>query len=484
MTTSRPGSRTLRRRRRRHPSDPAGPDASPLGLFSPGIRSASVGATALIAMFALEYIAVGAAMPTVAEALSGYHLYNMAFGATVAASVVGMIVGGWWSDRSGPQAVVVTGALLFAGSLLVAGLAPTMEIFVAGRAGQGLGSGLASVAIYVVIAQRVPDDLRPAVFSLLAAAWVLPGLAGPLLTGVLVEHLSWRWVFLGVAPAVLLALAVLRPALRSTRRPEGGSGAHLRPAIILWAVAAALSVGVLNLAGDSVAGVEWLVGGMALLVLLSASLRLLPRGTLALGRGLPSVIGVRGALGGSFLAAEAYLPLLLRDEYGYGPAQAGGVLAVASVTWALGSWWQGRLPAATDRYRVMLGGVLWYAVLTGLLALAVLLSWPGWVLIVGYGLATLGVGVAYPTTSLLTMRLSPEAEIGRNSSALQVGEALTGAFALAITGVVFGLFYATAPHSAFVGTMVVALVVGVLSVVSASRARPAGKPAGPVGSGV
>lgn len=464
----------------------AAPAPDRLTAFSPGIRSASVGATALIAMFALEYIAVGAAMPTVAAALDGYHLYNMAFGATVAASVVGMIVGGWWSDVTGPRPVVVTGSLLFAASLLVAGLAPTMDVFVMARGGQGLGTGLASVAIYVVIAQRVPDELRPAVFSLLAAAWVLPGLAGPLLTGVLVEYLSWRWVFLVVVPAVLLALAVLTPALRSTRRPARGAAGHLRPSVIVWAVVAAVSVGLLNLAGDRISGVEWLVGGLTFVLLVLASRRLLPRGTLTLGRGLPAVMGVRGALGGSFIAAEAYLPLLLSQQYGYSPAQAGTVLAVASCTWALGSWWQGRRPPSTDRYRLMLAGVVWYAACTALLVLAVALGWPGWVLVAGYGLATFGVGVAYPTTSLLTMRLSPEHEIGRNSSSLQVAEALMSALALAVTGVAFGLFYTSAPQTAFVGTMLVALVVGVLSVLSAVRARrPATpNPAAPVGADV
>src|SRR5690606_41684533 len=56
-----------------------------------------------------------------------------------------------------------------------------------------------------------------------------------------------------------------------------------------------------------------------------SSWHLLPAGTLTLARGLPSVIGVRAAMGGSFLAAEAYLPLMLRDEHGYSPAQAGAV---------------------------------------------------------------------------------------------------------------------------------------------------------------
>lgn len=442
--------------------------AVPTSIFAPGLRSASVGAAALIALFALEYIAVGAAMPTVAAALDGYHLYNMAFGAVVAASVVGMVVGGWWSDRGGPRPVVVAGAVLFAAGLVLAGLAGSMELFVVGRALQGLGSGLSTVAVYVVIAQRVPDERRPAVFSLLAAAWVLPGLLGPLLTGFVVQHLSWRWVFLGVAPFVGLSLMVFWRALRATRASD--EAPYLRPATIAWAVVAALSVGVLNLAGGRIEGAEWPVGGAAVLLLVLASLRLLPAGALVLRRGLPSVVGVRAALGGSFVAAEAYLPLMLRDEHGYSPAQAGAILAAASVTWAFGSWLQGRLPPTTDRHRVMLLGVGIFTVLMVVLVLAVWSGWPGWVVVGLYGAATLGVGLAYPTTTLLTMRLSPPAEIGRNSSALAVGEALSSALTLAVAGVVFGLFYATQPHAAFVGTLVVAIAVGSLSVLAAARA--------------
>lgn len=453
----------------------AGPPAVaaevPRSIFSPGLRSASVGAAALIALLALEYIAVGAAMPTIAADLDGYHLYNMAFGATVATSVVGMIVGGWWSDHAGPRRVTVVGVLLFTAGLVLAGLALSMEVFVAGRAVQGLGSGLTTVAVYVVIAQRIPDVRRPAVFSLLAAAWVVPGLAGPLLTGLIVEHLTWHWVFLGVAPFALLSLLVFWRALRATRA-GGEDASYLRPSTILWAVVAAVGVGVLNLAGERVEGVERLVGPLVLLLVAVASWRLLPTGTLYLARGLPSVIAVRAAMGGSFLAAEAYLPLMLRDEHGYSPAQAGAVLAVASVAWALGSWVQGRLGDGVDRYRLMLGGVSVFSVMMVLLAVAVWAGWPGWVPILVYGLATLGVGLAYPTTTLLVMRLSSDAEIGRNSSALQVGESLTGAVALALTGVVFGYFYASLPHVSFVGTLAVAALVGSVAVVAALRSRP------------
>src|SRR5690606_39842128 len=55
--------------------------------------------------------------------------------------------------------------------------------------------------------------------------------------------------------------------------------------------------------------------GLPFAVALSvAAWRLLPAGTFTLGRGLPSVISARGAIGASFIASEAYLPLLLQDR--------------------------------------------------------------------------------------------------------------------------------------------------------------------------
>ena len=446
------------------------PPSEPDSLWHPQVRSVSLGATALIALFAVEYIAVGTAMPTVARALDGLDLYALAFGATIATSVIGMILGGWWSDHSGPGPVVLTGCAAFAAGLTVAGLAPTMEAFVGGRALQGLGTGLAGVAVYVVIAQRVPDALRPRMFSLLAAAWVVPGLAGPVVAGLVVEHLDWRWVFLGVVPLVVAALLVLRPALGRTSRTHDAP--YLRVATIAWAVAAALSVGMLNLGGERIEAREVLVGLPVVALLGVAALRLLPPGTLRLGRGLPSVISSRGTIAASFIVAEAYLPLLLQELHGYSPTQAGAVLAVGSVTWAGGSWWQGRLADHVDRYRLLVAGCLTILAGTMLMIVSVAGDWPGWTLLLIWGATLLGVGVAYPTTSLLTLRLSPPAVVGLNSSSLQVSEALASALALAAGGAAFTALYAGSPQLAFVSVTIASVVCGIGAVLTSARTRP------------
>jgi MFS family permease len=232
-----------------------------------------------------------------------------------------------------------------------------------------------------------------------------------------------------------------------------------------------VSVAALNLAGPDIAVRDLLVGVPVALLLLLASVRLLPPGTLTLRRGLPSVIAARGAIGASFLAAEAYLPLLLQQLHDYSPAGAGGVLAVGSVTWALGSWWQGRLADHVDRYAFLLTGCT--VILTGgvLLVSAVALDWPGWTILAIWGWTTLGVGFAYPTTSLLTLRLSPPAVVGRNSSSLQVSEALASATVLAGAGLVFTALYAGSARAAFTAVALSSVVAGLAAVLTASRTK-------------
>lgn len=448
------------------------------GLWHPGARPIAVGTTALISLFALEYMAVGTAMPTVARDLDGLNLYALAFGGTIAASVIGMILGGWWSDRTGPATVVSAGALFLVAGLVVAGVAPSMEVLIVGRALQGVGGGLTTVSIYVIIAQGLPDRLRPMMFSLLAAAWVVPGLIGPVLTGLAVDHLHWRVVFLGVAPLVLIAWLVLVPALRLTHPSDGAP--HLSGTTVLWAVAAAVAAGGLYLLGDRISIRQVLIGVPLVILVILAATRLLPRGVLRLRRGMPSVIGTRGVLGASFIIAEAYLPLMMQEVHGYGVTPSGAVLAVGSITWALGSFVQGRLPETADRYRILRVGTGIVAGGMLLLFAAVALQWPGWTVLVIWGATLSGVGIAYPTTSLLTLRLSAEHEFGRNASALQVSEPLATAVLLAGAGAVFTLLHtapsgpAGGPIAGFVAVLAVAAVTAVVTTAAAARARPRG----------
>src|SRR3954471_18966287 len=143
-------------------------------LLSPAYAVTTVGMFALCALVAFEATAVTTVMPTVAAHLDGVGLYALSFAAPLASGVVGMVTAGAWSDRRGPAVPLVASLALFALGLVVCGLAPSMEVLVAGRVLQGLGGGALTVGLYVLVGLVFPRVLQPAIFASFAAAWVLP----------------------------------------------------------------------------------------------------------------------------------------------------------------------------------------------------------------------------------------------------------------------------------------------------------------------
>jgi len=194
-------------------------------IFMPRYRSLSVGMIALVALFVFETLGVATAMPAVAKALDGLSLYGLAFAGAMAASVVGMTVAGGMADAHGPRAPLRLGVTWFAIGLLMAGLAPTMWMLLLGRIVQGFGGGLMSVALHVVVGRVYPPTMHARIFTAFATAYVLPAVIGPIISGLLVEHAGWRWVFLAVPPVAVVAMRLMMPALRAVDAPPPGEAA-------------------------------------------------------------------------------------------------------------------------------------------------------------------------------------------------------------------------------------------------------------------
>jgi hypothetical protein len=123
--------------------------------------------------------------------------------------------------------------------------------------------------------------------------------------GLLADHLSWRWVFLGVLPLLLGAALLVRPHLGGLDGPaeEAADVATPRRSRLGAAVLAAVGAGLLQVGGQLLKGhpapaVMLVVVGLVLLGL--GVPRLLPAGAFRLGRGLPTVVVLRGVLAGAF----------------------------------------------------------------------------------------------------------------------------------------------------------------------------------------
>ncbi|PVU84096.1 MFS transporter [Cellulomonas sp. WB94] len=432
---------------------------------------------ALVALGAFEALAVSTAMPSVVADLGGIALYAMAFAGPVATSVIGLTLAGFWSDRRGPVAPLIVGVTLFVVGLVVAGLAPSMLVLVGGRIVQGVGTGLYSVVLYVIVARVYPEHLQPRVFAAFAAAWVIPGIIGPYLAGLVVEHAGWRWVFLGVPALAVPAVLALWPALVGVRgepvvgRPEPAPARAGRRGVGL-AVLTAAGVLALHRGGQSHGAAElgWLTAGVVATAV--ALPRLLPAGTLRAARGLPSVIVLRGILSAAFFGAEVFLPLLLQTHHGLSPAGAGAVLTFGALTWSTGSWARGRsLGGVSDAGWVRFGAIVIGVgvVLAGLLALD---GTPVAVGFVGWAVAGLGMGAAFPTLSVLLLRLSAPHEQGVNSAALQLMDAVGVALVLALVGSLFAALGGPVTPQSFVGGFAVSIALAALAAGIAPRTSP------------
>ena len=408
------------------------------GLWSPRHRTLTVGLVLTITLVAFEALAVATIMPIVAAELGDSELYGWVFTAAVLGSLVGIVVVGGLIDRSGLVRPFVGGLVLFSIGLVIGGLAPSMEVLVAGRALQGLGGGAIGPIAYVAIGRALPEELRARMFATLSTAWVLPGVIGPAISGVVGETLGWRFVFIGLLPLILVAAAMTLPAIARSQPPEADPDAPPRPslgrrlpaALLVTLGAALLVAGLTDL--RLVPGVALIALGVAVGV--PAYARLVPAGTVRVARGLPAAVILRGILTFMFFCADAYVPRALQDWRGLDAATSGIALTAATLAWTGGAWIQARHFTRVGARRFVTLG--FGTVVLGIVGFALVLS-PGVPIPVGiaaWGLAGLGMGLSYSPLSLVVLAEAPPAEQGTATSGLQLSDTLGTALGTGVGG--------------------------------------------------
>jgi MFS family permease len=406
------------------------------GLWSAGRRSLTVGLVLTITLVAFEALAVSTVMPIVADELHGIELYGWVFTAFMLGSLIGIVLVGGLIDRRGLGAPFAVGIGLFAIGLIVGGLAPSMPVLVAARFVQGLGAGTVPPIAYVAIGRSLPEHLRPRMFATLSTAWVLPGVLGPALAGIVGETFGWRWVFLGLLPLIVFSSAIAFPAVRKIGPDptDAANAATLRERAPL-AVVVAVGTGLL-LAGpttrETLPLVALAIAGTVLGVY--ALRRLTPAGTLRAARGLPAAVLMRGIITFAFFAVDAYVSLALVDWRGLRVAEAGIALTAATISWTAGSWTQARFSSRWLPERFVRVGLV--VLVAGLATFGIILSpqVSPWLAIPTLALAGYAMGLAYSPLALIVLREAPIAEQGRASAAISLTDSLGTALGTGITG--------------------------------------------------
>ncbi len=343
---------------------------------------------------------------------------------------------GWLGDRFGTKRVFLAALLLFVGASALCGLAGSLEQLVAFRVLQGAGGGMLTPVGMAMLFRTFPPAERVAVGRILMFATILGPASGPIIGGLLIEHLSWRWAFYVNVPVGLTAFAIGLLFLHEHR--EGAPGRFDLPGFILGGAGLALLMFALS-EGPArgwtsplivACGVAGLLALAAFIVveLRSAApmveLRLLGN---RLFRTTQSVafFATAGFIGTLFL-----VPLFLQVAQGASPLESGLTVFPEALGVVTSTQIVARLYPRVGPRRLMAGGLVWMTLAIGALAIFGLQSDP-WV--VRVLMFAVGAGMAYvflPNQAASFATIS-RAQTGRATTIANVQRQIGGALGVA-----------------------------------------------------
>jgi MFS family permease len=285
-----------------------------------------------------------------------------------------------------------------------------------------------------------PSDEQPRALGIWAAVSAVALAIGPLAGGLLIE-LDWRVIFWMNLPVAALGVAITVAAAPDSTDPGAGTR-------IDWPGLAALSVCLTAVILALVQSQAWGAGAVVAL----AALGLLalvafwliehrvrdPIVEFALFRNGPyfGASAAAFALVGSYWAVMFFQPQYLQDVRGHSPILSGLMILPVTVPMVFISPFSGRLIARFGARRLMTAGML--CGLGGLLVLTFLdADSPYGLLLVGYLLFGIALGLVYAPMSTAAMAAMPREKAGIASGVLAMDRVLAGAVALAATGAVF-----------------------------------------------
>ncbi|MBM7586646.1 EmrB/QacA subfamily drug resistance transporter [Bacillus pakistanensis] len=168
-------------------------------------------AAVMLAMFmgAIEATIISTAMPSIVGDLGGFSLYSWVFSAYLLMNAVTVLIYGKLSDLFGRKPVITFGIILFLFGSLLCGFSQSMVQLIIFRLIQGLGAGAVLPMATTIVGDIYTKEERAKIQGYLSSVWGISAISGPAIGGILVELVSWRYVFWINIPLGILAIAGL-----------------------------------------------------------------------------------------------------------------------------------------------------------------------------------------------------------------------------------------------------------------------------------
>jgi EmrB/QacA subfamily drug resistance transporter len=192
------------------------------GSASPALRG-HPGLTLLSVSFGLMMVALDSTIVAVANPAVGAHFHASLPGlqwvtdAYLLALAVGLVTGGKLGDHYGRKRVFLAGTAGFALSSLACGLSPTLGALIGFRAAQGAFGALMLPQTLAILRATFPLERLASAVGTWALTSSIGTASGPILGGVLVGELNWRWIFFVNLPIGAVSLALGSVVIRESR---------------------------------------------------------------------------------------------------------------------------------------------------------------------------------------------------------------------------------------------------------------------------
>jgi len=357
-----------------------------------------------ILLVAIDVSVVSTATPKIIDDLNGLHLLSWVFAIYTLTTAVTTPIYGKLADLFGRKKIFIIGVILFVIGSMLSGAAQSMHQLIWFRALQGIGAGAVMPVTFTIIGDIYPGERRAKMQGIFSSVWGVAGLLGPLVGGLFVDHLSWRWIFYINLPIGIITLILIMSFFHETlEKRERRSIDYLGAATFTIAISsllfALLNGGNEGYAWNSVVIISSFIITAVFLILFifietKVSDPIIPSSIFT----IPTIL-ISNLIGFLFsfvlIGLNVYLPMWIQVILGHSATSSGLTLMPMSIAWPLGA-------TIAGRYMYKIG-----AKFTTVVGAVFILAGTSWLLAVGIGtpywyfvgiMIVIGLGMGYVST--------------------------------------------------------------------------------------